>query len=196
MILHLPKLWSRVAAILLATVPLILFFFAVAQPILDRYAQIVSDLQVNKDLLNRISIGLEDQEELRRRLARLQTLAEGNRAYIRSETEALAEAKLIERLNEIARAHGVLLRSTQSLNAGDYGGSQRVSLRVSFSTDFKRLVDLIYDLESSHPFLFVDDIDIRSPIRSADSEAANRTSSQPLSVRMDVFGLLIPGGIG
>jgi general secretion pathway protein M len=124
--------------------------------------------------------------------------------YFDADTPALAGAQLQTEVQEMVRKAGARPISAQILPAAEDQQPPRVRVRVQLQASTEQLLDVLYQLEETRPFLFVDQMSIRSMTRRAPALAARsrrvrqvRSSSQQvgeLTVRLDVFGFVLGPG--
>jgi general secretion pathway protein M len=137
---------------------------------------------------------------LRAELAREQQNDEFKAFYFDAETPALAGARLQSEVQEMVRAAGARPISTQILPVDADEQPPRVRIRTQFQGTTDELLDVLHRIESARPFLFVDQLSIRSttPRRPSVRGRAVRRLTQPtvgqLTVRLDVFGYSLGGG--
>ena len=154
---------------------------------------------------------LEDQSARYQRLLRTLPVLEtelrqvrSNQAvkafYFEAQTPALAGALLQGRLQDIVKTAGARLISTQILPSG--GADQhpaRVTIRTQMQCDTPELFELLYAIEQARPFLFVDELSVRSSARSFVRPlprfrrrfAVQRREQGELTVRLDVYGFAL-----
>jgi general secretion pathway protein M len=106
-------------------------------------------------------------------------------AYLKGESDSLRAASLQTFLSELAGANGVRLSSTRALPPRDTDDLRLVGTRVQFTADIEQLREMLYAIESTQPFLFVEALQTR-PV----SAQAQRDPEYGglLDVRLDVFG--------
>lgn len=156
-------------------------------------------------------VRLEDQSVRYQRLLRTLPVLEtelrqvrSNQAvkafYFEAQTPALAGALLQGRVQDIVKTAGARLISTQILPSG--GADQhpaRVSIRTQMQCDTPELFELLYAIEQARPFLFVDQLSVRSSARSVVRSlprfrrrfAVKRREQGDLTVRLDVYGFAL-----
>ena len=136
-------------------------------------------------------------DELRDRHAQLKQMLASNRHYLKSSTEALAAADLqgiIKRNAQLTRTEVV---STQIMPTSSELGFSAVTLKVRMRGKLVNFVRIFHALETGQPYLFMDNLSIRSRIqhsRKIDFEGGENTrvidSVQMLDVEFDVTGYM------
>lgn len=125
----------------------------------------------------------EHLEALRRRQS-------GTGIYLVGGTDALAAAELQKRIRAAVVRHGGELRSIQSLPARSDSGFRSIAVRVQISASLSSFHNLLYELESQKPLLFVENLDVRN--RRANRRGALDNLDPQLTIRVDLLGYLQP----
>ena len=80
-----------------------------------------------------------------------------------------------------------------------------VRVRIQLQASTEQLLDVLYQLEQSRPFLFVDQVSVRSMVQPERPAASpiernrqvrrppNRPETEDLTVRLDIFGYALGG---
>jgi general secretion pathway protein M len=137
---------------------------------------------------------------LRAELAREQENEDFKAFYFDAETPALAGARLQSEVQEMVRAAGARPISTQILPVDENEQPPRVRIRTQFQGMTDELLEVLHRIESARPFLFVDQMSIRSTtprppsIRGRAVRRVTQTHVGQLTVRLDVFGYSLGGG--
>ncbi len=141
---------------------------------------------------------------LRAELEREQANDDFKAFYFDAETPALAGARLQSEVQEVVRAAGARPISTQILPVDEDEQPPRVRIRTQLQGTTDELLDVLYRIEESRPFLFVDQMSIRSttpraaPVRRNSRRVVRRSRSQAqvgqLTVRLDIFGYSLGAG--
>jgi general secretion pathway protein M len=120
--------------------------------------------------------------------------------YFDAKTPALAGALLQGQLQNIVKGAGARLISTQILPAsGNDEHPARVRIRTQMQGETDALFDVLYRIEQARPFLFVDQLSVRSTARSIVARNPRIRRRSPvrvprqgqLTVRLDVFGFAL-----
>ncbi|MET0026502.1 MAG: type II secretion system protein GspM [Candidatus Thiodiazotropha sp.] len=93
---------------------------------------------------------------------RLSRIRQADRRYLQSETESLAEAELQRRVKQIVSAAQGEIVSTQVINISKEEGFSRVAVRVRMKSNLQQSVQIFHRLETEKPYLFIDEITLRS----------------------------------
>lgn len=125
--------------------------------------------------------------------------------YLAAATPALAGAELQSQVQDIIRAAGARPVSSQILPADASERPPRVRVRVQFQGTAKSVLDILYRIEAARPFLFIDQVSLRSaannvPLREINVQRPGQPAfhAQPrhlddLTLRLDIFGFTLGG---
>jgi general secretion pathway protein M len=173
------------ALAILSMVVVIIFALTVAPlwAVNRHYLYTIEVLDGRLEILQRTASagsGLRSQhEQLKRSLAR-------NRHYLTSTSEALAAADLQRIVKQIAGTKGMEVLSTQILPASEEAEFTRVALKVRMRGVLDNLVEVFHTLETGQPYLFLDNVSVRSTSRRRHSDIA----AQMLDVDFDLIGYM------
>jgi general secretion pathway protein M len=178
---------SRALALGILAALLLLAFFGFVSPLLDTYRQASSSAEQYRVALEHTRHAGSDLAGLRAELARLKEHQASAVGFMQSSNSSLAAAELQNRIkSSVEAAHGEL-RSTQILPAREEGAFRRISIRGQIAVNTAALQRVFYDLESASPFLFLDNVEIRSrPAR----RSGGAEDDPILEVRFDLYGYL------
>lgn len=196
----------RFAAVGLLFVAIALFWAVVVAPLLDARTQALATIARLEPVIEHGRRAAGDVAALRKQLQRLKQQHLTASGLLTGTNEPIAAAQLQDSLKRAIDGVGGTLASTQVLPARDDGGRfRRITIRARLSVDLPALQRLTYELESSVPYLFLDNVDIarRSadhlvqppgspvrPARQAGNEATSRAAGgdPPLDVSFDLYG--------
>jgi general secretion pathway protein M len=165
----------------------------------DLDAQITS----SRDQLIRYQGLVATLPALRTELERTQANDDFKAFYFDAETPSLAGAQLQREVQEMVRAAGARPISGQILPVNSEERPLKVRVRIQLQATTDELLDVLYRIESARPFLFVDQVSIRSTTPRARGVPgrlrgrARRGGTQEigaLTVRLDVFGYVLAAG--
>jgi general secretion pathway protein M len=140
--------------------------------------------------------------DLRAELERVRANESFKAFYFDAPTPALAGAELQRQVQDIVSAANGRLISTQILPGPPEESPPRVRVRTQIQGSTEALLDVLYNLEQARPFLFVDQVSVRSSARpqqpAADprGRAIRRPPVNPageLTIRLDIFGFTLGG---
>lgn len=181
-----PRLSRALALTLLAVLAWLVYSWLI-QPVLDDYSEARAAAARLAPALARAARGEGDLGALAAELARLKQNRPTTAGFLGSANESLAAAELQGRLNSSVAAARGELRSAQILPAREEGTFRRVTIRGQIAVTIAQLQRILYDLEAGSPFLFLDNVDIRTPQAAARGHA----EGEPLlEVRFDLYGYM------
>jgi general secretion pathway protein M len=178
-----------------------LLLLAVALPWWQSNQARTEQLERDRDQLQRYRQLVATLPTLRAELARERENDDFKAFYFDAETPGLAGARLQSEVQEVVRDAGARPISTQILPVDPKEQPPRVRIRVQLQGSTPQLLDVLYQIEDARPFLFIDQVSIRSTA-SSQAVAARRNIRRPrsttqageLTVRLDVFGYTLAAG--
>ncbi len=172
-------------------------------PWFDRVQQLADAKTTARDQLARFQRLIATLPALRAALAQVESNEDVKAFYYQAPTAALAGAELQRQVQDIITAAQGRLISTQLLPEEQGEQPARVRLRVQIQGSTETLAEVFYQLEQARPFLFVEQVSIRSSARPDLPEAAGRgrpgrrppgrPEGGELTVRLDIFGFTLGG---
>jgi general secretion pathway protein M len=182
----------RLIAVALLVAAVALPYRLIVQPLLQSYDERADAAATQHDLLARYRNLANSRAQLRARLQEIQAEPSSQAGYLTGESETLVAAELQNLVRTTVERNGGRLESTQILAPVSEGAFRRVALRVRMSTDTDGLFRILYDVESTLPYLFLDGLDIASRERRARRSISGPEGSA-LSVGYDVYGYMRSG---
>jgi general secretion pathway protein M len=189
-------LWT--AAVLVS----MLFVAAVALPWSAQNRQLNDDISNGLEQLGRYRHLIATLPGLRDELEQVNNNQEFKAFYFDAPTPALAGAELQRKVQDIVTAAKGRLISTQLLPEEKEEQPARVRLRVQIQGSTETLLEILYQLDETRPFLFVEQLSVRSsarpelPAQTIRGQPARRppiNEAGELTVRLDVFGFALEG---
>lgn len=185
---------SLISRLLAATLLFLVVWFFVqlaVLPVVGAYRTTAREIGQNQALLERYRALAEERPRYARRLERRLEASEANTGFLAGQNETLAAAALQERVGEVIGDAGGELRSTQILQtrvADEELAIRRAGLLLQFSTTIVGLEEILYQLETDEPYLFIDEINIREQrTRRRRNEAEQETR---LDVSLEIYGFV------
>jgi general secretion pathway protein M len=126
----------------------------------------------------------------------LRKLEASQGGFLKADNPALAAAALQDRLKRLIARTGGTLKSVQVLAPEADGGYRRVSMDVMVTAEIGPLKDMLYDLETGVPYLFVDELDIRRlavRVFTARGKADAAPAEEQVQVRFKLSGFMRGG---
>lgn len=196
-----PRRFCALAWALLVLLPA-LALAAVAVPWMERLTALQDAIAASEDQLLRYRRLVATLPALRAELVQVNSNQDFKAFYFSAPTPALAGAELQRRVQDIVSAARGRLISTQLLPEEKDEQPARVRLRTQIQGSTETLLQVLYGIEGARPFLFVEQLSVRSSARPNLPEQAGRarTLRRPpidemgeLTVRLDVFGFALAG---
>jgi general secretion pathway protein M len=174
----------------------------IALPWLQRYDALTAAIDAGEDQLVRFRRQVETLPTLRAELEQVKANEDFKAFYFDAPTPALAGAELQRKVQDIVTAAKGRLISTQLLPEQPNEHPPKVRLRIQIQGSTDTLLDVLYAIEQARPFLFIDQVSVRSSARPEEPErrVRGRTVRRPpvnqageLTVRLDIFGFALGG---
>lgn len=184
----LPPPVSRIMAVALLLAVLVLAWIFGLSPLLDRYRADRETVAFASEQLPRLQRLAAAAPLLRAELERISRDPTGTTRLLGGASDALAGADLQNRVSRDAKTYGLALRSVQILPPVEEEGFRRIGVRVALEGTIGGLRRLLYGMETSPTFLFVDNLEIRSRSggRILGRQSSQRQNDDRLAIRFDV----------
>ena len=168
--------------------------FFVVKPVRDALRAMDRQLAENASVVQRLLAGSDSIETYEEALASVETAVRGDPRYLLADSPALASAALQRIVREAIEGAGATLRSIQDVSADNPVSEQdmvlsrtSVTVRATVVATYPDILAAIGTLESAKPYLFVDRLSIRSPLRTEPA-----TEWTPLTVQFEVTAYMPP----
>jgi general secretion pathway protein M len=174
--------------------------FGIGWPWLQQVANLKHEIESLNDQTSRYRRLIQTLPGLRAELDQVRSNEDVKDLYFNAKTPALAGAQIQREVQKMVNASGARLVSTQVLASDDKEQPPKVRVRAQIQGKTDALKDILYDLEKARPFLFVDQMSIRSTARRTTAgrnprargrqrrRSVRRQPQGMLTVRLDVFG--------
>ncbi|ADC63909.1 type II secretion system protein GspM [Allochromatium vinosum] len=178
-----------------------LLLAAIVIPWLSRISELDDRIATSRDQLMRYQRLVSTRPALQAELEQARTNDAFDAFYFKAPTQALAGAQLQARVQDIVTAASGRLISTQILPPEAQDMPPRIRVRTQIQGSTETLMEVLYRLEQTRPFLFVERLSVRSAARPAVSSSpalvrrhlmANQAGE--LTVRLDIYGFVLGGG--
>ena len=191
--------WLRCAAVWSATLLLpVVLILAIVLPWWGQVQTLDERLTRGEDQLAQYRRLVATLPSLQAELENAQANDDYKAFYFDAETTGLAGARMQSEVQDIVRTAGARPISTQVLPVDKNEQPPRIRIRTQLQSDTDELLDVVYRIEEARPFLFVDQVSIRSTTPRARPTARNsrrrvrRSPAQArvgqLTVRLDIYG--------
>ena len=186
---------SRIAAILLLLVTLVLAYFLLLHWwFVAPLQKIHADMAELRDTQSRYAAAIAEKPALQRRIAALGAGQAASSAFLAADDPNTASADLMQRVVDVvgkntSSGRCVVSQKMPLPNPSASAGEpyRKAAVSISLSCDIEPLAAVLQALEQGTPYLFVDDISIyRNPVASQQNEAA------PLEIQFTLSGYVRP----
>jgi general secretion pathway protein M len=151
----------------------------------QHYRETIADMEGRLEQLQRaaaIGTGLQPQYEQLRRWQ------ETDSHYLKSSSSALAAAELQRLVKRIVVAQHAEVLSTQILTTAQEQDLNRISLKLRIRGTLENIVQVFYAIETSEPFMFLDNISIRA--KSVRRTLSKIPAPQLLDMDLELIGYM------
>lgn len=182
----LSRLLRRLLALaLLLAVPALLYLGAVA-PVRAYYNSLVAKAATLEDTLARYRKLGAERPQLAVALRSAEAREPDAALYLEGASDALAAARLQERLNTIVKDSGGSIDSVRVLESAPDGPYRRVSVELLIESRIEALRAILYRIETGKPSLFIKSVNITT----ITGIRLGRPLTEPadLDVRLEVYG--------
>ena len=169
---------GKALALAIAVLAVCVFYFAILSPLFAFYAANAQTLQDRQDVFRRYQNAAQDLPRLRAGAKQVQDQSGNGAVLLPGESDAVAAAGLQASLKDMIEQAGAKLTTAQTLPPESQSGFRKVGMRVAFSGDLSLLTTVLLDMETAHPVLSVNSLDIHG----GEDEGA-------LAITMDVYAL-------
>lgn len=176
---------SRMLALGILILVLLAMISLLATPIFLLHRHYDQELEGLEDRLDRYQRLAASRDQLTRGLTQLRAL-DGRRFYLKNSAPAVAAGEIQELEKALIEKNGGRLASMQIQPHKDEGPFRRVAVIVQLLGSIGTVQNVLRALESNEPYLFVDNLNVRSLSSSATPEAA--TADGGLVVQFDLIG--------
>jgi general secretion pathway protein M len=182
---------GRLVALGLLLIPVILLARFVVWPLVTTYASSGSALEATRDQIARYQRLLNELPALKAAVTDLERNNPLDPYLLTGMNRALAAADLQRRLQEAAEKHGVTILSLRVRPPVTEAPLERIAVEARLRADIRPLRDLLYYVETTTPYMFVEDlgINVRRSRRA-------RTAPTGLEVNLTLYGLRTPDQTG
>jgi general secretion pathway protein M len=157
-------------------------------PMIDAYRDAQNQLEQVRALLQRAEAAAGKREPLKAALAKLKQSDDADGGFLKGTNDSLAAAHIQSRVKAVLDSAQGDLKSTQILPSKKEGSLTRVGVRVQMAGPIAAVQKVLYSLESGAPFLFTENVEIRT--RPVVRGAGPRRDEASVDMRFDAYGYL------
>jgi hypothetical protein len=158
-----------------------MLYLVIVGPLISLYQGGQDELDARRDMVHRLQVSADHLPALRAESERLGKESAKGSVLLTGNGPTVAAAQLQSTVKEIVENNGAHLSSSEILAPDTADSFQKIGLHVSFSGDLTLLTTVLRGIETSHPAMFVDNVEIRGGANSGDD-------AQSLSIAFDVYG--------
>ncbi len=177
---------QRLVALGLLLAAIAAVWLAVVMPIADAFAAQREDIAHARQLLADYQRRIALRPAVEARLADLKQHEASSMGLIGGASAELAAANIQNLMKALIEAQSGQVRSAQNLTPASAGGFQRIDIQYDVTLPMTRLKDMTYRIETTLPFLFLDNIDLHAP--EGWQTPGGPTDPPDLTVRWTVHG--------
>ena len=184
------SLTTRLIAISILGFILAASYFVVARPVWQSFRKYHESISLDRELIQRFNSAIIDADVLEKQRAEAVQNYSAQTGLLRGSNEAVAAAFMQQLVTSAVEAEKGSMRSIQILPVAEQGGFRKIVIRAQMSLTTAGLRGALYRIETSQPFMFVTDLDVRQgPQIQLSNQGFPET---PLLVRFDIYGFIRP----
>ena len=180
---------GRLTALALLFIALVLLAQYAVRPLLARYGEIIDDIATSQEAIGRYQRIIAELPALKAATARLERSRPLAPFLLPGDNAALAVANLQQRLQTVAKQHGVRIVSVRVLDPADDGPLERIALQARLQAGNQALRDTLYELEAGTPFLFVEALTING------ADRRRKGARDRLDAQLTLAGMRAPAAL-
>jgi general secretion pathway protein M len=143
---------------------LVILWTGIVAPLLGLYAARQETLAQRRALLVRMTMLADSLPTLRRQAGEKASAGPAPQALIEGASDAVASAALQERIQQMATQTGANLASVEALAGEQAGALRRIGLRLTLTTSWPVLVNLLAAIDTASPRMLVDDLQLQGSV--------------------------------
>ncbi|MEE8279319.1 MAG: type II secretion system protein GspM [Alphaproteobacteria bacterium] len=184
----LSPLVSRSLAVAILVAALAALWVLLVAPVTEKFEGYGRSISHSRELLVRHLQIAAQRARLETELEELRRAQSSTGRFLEGGGIELVAAEAQNKVKNLIDANGATLKSTQILPAQEKDNFRKLTIRVTMSADTEALQRIFHALETANPYLFLDNIDIRSRRRRA--RRGRSVSQGELQIRFDLYGYL------
>ena len=188
------------AIVLLAIVLLLVYLVGVHWWFVAPQLAISEQMNDLRDQQRRFAGIVAERPLIEKRLAQVRKFEQDNQAFLTDADSNSAFSDLTQRLKQAIAAHAKDEKTCSIVSNSNFKGGEeelyeRVTIQVRMRCTLEPFADILYDLENSNPYLFVDQMMIFRQQAGYFPPGVRRTTTQStLDIRFNLSGYLRKAG--
>jgi general secretion pathway protein M len=183
------------ALVLLLIAVLLVYLLGVHWWFVSPHLAIAGQMSDLREQEARFSSIVAQKPQIERRLAEARAFEQNNQAFLTDADSNSAFSDIVQRLKQAINARAGESSSCQIVSTSPFRNTeeelyQRVSAQVRMRCSLERLADVVYDLESGSPYLFVDRLTIYRQFGGYVPPGGKKPPPSTLEIQFNLSGYL------
>lgn len=181
---------GRIAAFGIGATTIAAIYVGVIAPLAALYDRSQQKLEERLETVRRLEVSAAELPSLRAAAQQWREKTRDGDFLLAGSSDTLAGASLQSTLKDLVEQNGAKLNSAEILpsdtsdkSESDKDKFHRVGVRVAFSGDLTLITTVLHGIETSHPVIFVDNLDIHTAENSSGDDGG-----QSFTIALDVHG--------
>lgn len=182
---------GKVLGVAAGCVAVVVIYATVVSPLQGFYDRGQQELQVRLDALRRLERSAAELPRLRKAAEQWRGKMHDGALLLAGSSDTVAGATLQSTMKDLIEQNGAKLSSAEILPPAPADKFQRVGIRVSFAGGLTLLTTVLRGIETSHPVMFVDNLEVRSgdaPAAPKDEGDSTDDAGATFTIALDVYG--------
>lgn len=179
--------WTQqLSATLILLILIAIFSLVIITPAYRQWHDNKNEIQDLKDKLAHYSRLEAEKERLKTYIGRIRSSSSKQEGFLPTKVTSIAAADLQRQIISLVEEVGGQILSSQTINENTDVPYERISLNFRIKIAVADIVELLYQLESSTPYLFIDEI----RINKGRGAALGRVTENELDVSFKISGYM------
>jgi Type II secretion system (T2SS), protein M subtype b len=174
----------RAAALMILLLLVLLFWLVLVRPLIAMATERQRDIAVLSDRLTNLRVAIGRIPALKERDASLDARLDAGGGVWPDASDAAVAAQMQDRLLQVVRRGGGVVKTTSTMQGTDEGGLHSVRVRFSIEGTLDTVEQTLLTVQTSKPAMFVDSMTIVAPM------TIQRDKPPRLSLDIEVVGYL------
>ncbi len=161
-----------------------------ASGIAELYLAQGKQIAETRAMLGQFRAAAADRADLERQKSELGRLEQDKSYYMVAPSDSVAAAQLQLTVKSAIERSGGALQSTQIKSTRQDDAFRRIGVRVQMTATIEQLRQVLEQLQSGQPLLFVESLDLRTRQNPRAQGKSGVTEDRVLDLRLDIYGLM------